>query len=72
MNNTKSISNSPKDSVVCKTAFQLIPSLAKACIMNAAGAGEGVWSLDDAPGAGSEKESSSIQLFPCVLRAGRS
>lgn len=60
MNNTKSISNSPKDSVVCKTVFQLIPSLAKACTINAAGAGEGVWRLDGALGAGSEKESSSI------------
>lgn len=72
MNNTKSISNSPKDSVICKTAFQLIPSLTRACTMDAAGAGEGVWRLDDALGAGSEKESSFIQFFPCVLRAGRS
>lgn len=48
MNNTKTISNSPKDSVVCKPAFQPIPSLTRACTMDDAGAGEGVWRLDDA------------------------
>lgn len=55
MNNTKSISNSLTDSVACKTAFQLIPSLARTYTMDAAGAGEGVWRLDDALGARSEK-----------------
>lgn len=42
MNNTKSISKSPKDFVLCKPAFQPTPSLARACTMDAAGAGEGM------------------------------
>lgn len=42
MNNTKSISKSPKDFVLCKPAFQPTPFLARACTMDAAGAGEGI------------------------------
>lgn len=51
VNNTESIPNSPKDPVVYKTAFQLMPPLARAHSMDHAVAGGGVWRLANALGA---------------------